>query len=407
MIDDVWQAEQLEPFLYGGKHCARLVTTRIASSLPGDAVRVQIDRMTFEQARQVLTWELPAMPPELTEQLLDACGKWPLLLRLTNRILAADLDVGQPLETAAAEVLSRLQAAGPAAVDPPSPPASSVMPGDVAVPHPKAVRATIEASVRLLVRNGAARFHELGVFAEDEAVPIDLITRLWQTTAGLDPLQGRQLCRDLADLSLVTLAPPPVPSPCTTSYASICAASWVLSDSPGSAPHCWTPPRQVFPAPSHSPPANPAPDRLVADGELLPRRPPHHAPAGRRTHRGSRGGRRGPALGRGPPQTQRSQRLRTPTLSRVPTELAAARAGALARAAHLLAPTTPEHSLASVLHSRIRHEPCWQSQALQKAGQPPAAASDQPMAPSRSPRSRPQAHADGTYGPGLLRGRRA
>ena len=28
VIDDVWDAEHLKPFLQGGKHCARLVTTR-------------------------------------------------------------------------------------------------------------------------------------------------------------------------------------------------------------------------------------------------------------------------------------------------------------------------------------------------------------------------------------------
>ncbi|WP_235981228.1 NB-ARC domain-containing protein, partial [Streptomyces albidus (ex Kaewkla and Franco 2022)] len=207
VIDDVWQAEQLQPFLYGGRHCARLATTRIRSSLPGDAVRVRIDGMTSAQARQVLTWQLPPMSPASTEQLLDATGKWPLLLRLTNRILAADLDVGRPLDTAASEVLGRLHDAGPAAIDPPAPARGLHPPDDAGGPRPKAVRATLEASVRLLPGNGSARFRELGVFAEDEALPIDLVTRLWQVTAGLDPLDGRQLCRDLADLSLVTLHP--------------------------------------------------------------------------------------------------------------------------------------------------------------------------------------------------------
>ena len=366
VIDDVWHADQLEPFLYGGKHCARLVTTRIASSLPGDAVRVQIDRMTFAQAQQVLTWDLPAMPPELTEQLLDACGKWPLLLRLTNRILAADLDVGRPLETAAAEVLARLQAAGPAAVDPPAPPASSALPGDAAEPHPKAVRATIEASVRLLVRNGAARFHELGVFAEDEAVPIDLVTRLWQTTAGLDPMHGRQLCRDLADLSLVTLRPSagalslhdvvreylrgelgaerltrlsaalleaaagglPAAEP-LTSGEPCPRTAWWLADSSYIGDHLIT----------HLLDAGRSDEAEAVAGDLrwVEARLAHHGPSA--------------------PYAD---------LSRIPTELAAARAGTLARAAHLLAPTRPEHSLASVLHSHIRHEPCWQNQAFRR-----------------------------------------
>ena len=59
----------------------------------------------------------------------------------------------------------------------------------------RAVRATIEASTGLLSGDDAERFAELGVFAEDEAIPFGLVAQLWRATAGLDELQAAQVCQ--------------------------------------------------------------------------------------------------------------------------------------------------------------------------------------------------------------------
>jgi hypothetical protein len=45
VLDDVWESEQLEPFLVGGSACVRLVTTRIPAVLLPDAKRVQVDEV--------------------------------------------------------------------------------------------------------------------------------------------------------------------------------------------------------------------------------------------------------------------------------------------------------------------------------------------------------------------------
>ncbi|NLU76145.1 hypothetical protein HCC61_26455 [Streptomyces sp. HNM0575] len=364
VIDDVWDPAQLRPFLHGPRHCARLVTTRVPSSLPGDAVRVRVDRMTQGQARRVLNWGLPSMDSALASRLLSACGDWPLLLRLTNRILAADLETGARLETSAAEVLGRLHTEGPAAVDPP--PRDATSPGGVAEPHPRAVRSTIEASIGLLPGDGAARFRELGVFAEDEPVPVGLVTRLWQETAGLNPLDGRRLCHDMADLSLVNLRPSAgtlalhdvvrdylrgeagpanlarlSASLLDAAAARLPAAAPLTPDEPGPGTAWWL---------EHDPYLS---RHLIAHLLDAGRTEQAEAASGDLRWVEERLAQSGPSA----PYAD---------LSLVPTERAAARAGALARAAHLLAPTRPRHSLASVLHSRILHEPCWQEQVTRR-----------------------------------------
>jgi WD40 repeat protein len=195
VLDDVWEAEQLEPFLQGGRRCARLVVTRVPSVLPADAVQVVVDRMSPAQARSVLTRGLPPLPDAVVDRLVVVTARWPLLLRLTNRAihhqLAAHRDV--------TDILLRLQARGPGE-------APAVV--DDAEQRARAVRSAVDVSTGLLPAESAARFLELGIFAENETVPISLIAVLWRATGGLDDNDTRRLCRQLADLALVTLPDP-------------------------------------------------------------------------------------------------------------------------------------------------------------------------------------------------------
>ena len=205
VLDDVWAPEQLAPFAEGGKTCARLVTTRVPELVAGPGVAVRVDQMSPEQARALLTCGLPQLDPAVVQGLLAVTGRWPLLLRLVNKILADYAQVATDVDAHAALLLERLRAAGPAAVD-------DLVLGDAGrgldVGQPqeraRAVRATIGASTSLLAGDDAERFAELGVFAEDEAIPFGLVARLWQATAGLDDLQAAQGCKRLAQLALVS-----------------------------------------------------------------------------------------------------------------------------------------------------------------------------------------------------------
>jgi hypothetical protein len=147
VIDDVWSADQLAPFLLGGWSCARLVTTRIPSALPDDAESVVVDAMSVAQARDLLMWKLPGLDPAIVEGMLAATGRWPLLLRLVNRAVSTLVTTGMPVTEAAAHILDRLRQTGPTAVDSAKP----LQQLDLDDPRlrTQAVRATIQASTTL------------------------------------------------------------------------------------------------------------------------------------------------------------------------------------------------------------------------------------------------------------------
>jgi len=205
VLDDVWEPEQLAPFVDGGKRCVRLVTTRVPGLLAGRGTAVRLDQMTHEQARVLLTEGLPPLDPAVVDGLVEVTGRWPLLLRLVSRVLAdyAEVSAGAPAQ--AAVLLEQLRRAGPQVVDEFLGDAGLSL--DVNQPEQRAgaVRATIGASISLLSSDDAQRFAELGVFIEDEAIPFSLVTRLWRATANLDELQAAGVCKRLAGLALVTL----------------------------------------------------------------------------------------------------------------------------------------------------------------------------------------------------------
>jgi hypothetical protein len=203
VIDDVWEPEQLAPFLEGGRRCARVVTTRVPELIAGRAVPVQVDQMSPEQAQRLLTYGLPPIHPTVTEGLLAVTGRWPLLLRLVNKILANAARIMPDVSAVSAQLLDRLRMGGPTVVDDLLAEGGAGFNVDQPHERARAVRATIEASTSLLNPNDAERFAELAVFAEDETVPFGLIARFWQATAGLDALQVSQVCARLDNLALI------------------------------------------------------------------------------------------------------------------------------------------------------------------------------------------------------------
>lgn len=207
VLDDVWDAGQLAPFTDGGKRCVRLVTTRVPGLVGTRSAAVQVDQMSDDQARRLLTAGLQGVDSVTVSGLLAVTGRWPLLLQLANRILSNAVSVGADAAAEAKLLLERLQAEGPATVDDLLGSGGSGL--DIAQPaeRAQAVRATIEASTSLLPADDARRLAELGVFFEDRAIPLDLVARLWLATAGMDQMSARQLCVRLNHLGLVSVAP--------------------------------------------------------------------------------------------------------------------------------------------------------------------------------------------------------
>src|SRR5262249_721625 len=87
VVDDVWQPSQLRPFRIGGRSCTRLVTTRIPGLLPAHGVRIPVDAMPGDQARQLVADGVAGLPAGAVEQLAELAGRWPVLLNLVNGVL--------------------------------------------------------------------------------------------------------------------------------------------------------------------------------------------------------------------------------------------------------------------------------------------------------------------------------
>ena len=208
VLDDVWSEEQLAAFPVAGR-CARLVTTRIPSLVKGASVAVKVDQMSEKQARAVLSADLPPppLPAAVAAGLLEETGRWPLLLRLVNKILADQALLQPDIAVAAEDLLDRLRRGGALQVDQLTGAAGQQL--DVSDPdqRQRAVWATIRASTSLLSAAEHDRFAELAIFAEDETIPVPLITALWQSTGGLDRTATGALCARLANLALLTLVP--------------------------------------------------------------------------------------------------------------------------------------------------------------------------------------------------------
>ena len=189
VVDDVWNAAHLRPFMQGGPRCTRLITTRVLDAAPPKAVKVEVDAMRPEEAVSLLRFDLPdGLGAELKE-LASALGEWPLLLRLANGVLRYRVnDREQPLADALQFVADDLRENGLVAFDAADPEARD-----------QAVAATVGVSVAQLREDERGRFGALAVFPEDADVPLATLERLW----GLSRVNTEKLCERLHRLSLL------------------------------------------------------------------------------------------------------------------------------------------------------------------------------------------------------------
>ncbi|GLW31910.1 hypothetical protein Areg01_48490 [Actinoplanes regularis] len=184
VVDDVWTAEQLDPFLTGGAGCRRLITTRVGGLLPPDLPRLEIGGMTDAEATALLTRDLSGLPrPDLTA-LLALTGRWPLLTAIVNGMLRRGV--------AAHQLIDQVGADGWVALDP-------AVPGE----RERAVDGFLTAALDLLPEADRRRFLELGIFPEGVPIPDPISGSLWAGTGGLSPADADELRTTLAGLGLV------------------------------------------------------------------------------------------------------------------------------------------------------------------------------------------------------------
>ncbi len=367
VLDDVWTEEQLAVFPVAGR-CALLMTTRNPSLAAAARVAVKVDQMSEAQARAVLKAGLPPLSDAIMRGLLEQTGRWPQPLRLINKILTEESRLHAEINPVAWDLLQRIRRAGTLYLDQLTGTADQRL--DVTDPdqRSRAIRATIEASTGLLPTASRARLEELGVFAEDATVPLELVGRLWRAASSLDQRASDTLCARLADLALLTLIRTDDGGaivlhdvireylreelgPARLAQANRALIATAAADLPsaaaidasrgqGTVTAWWQLPEQ---APYMR-------DHLIE--HMLAAEHQHDAEAVACDLRwvGSRLEQTGPAapfadLGlAGTDRTERLGRL-------------------FGQAAHLLAPTDPPHSRIDILYSRISHAPDWGAQA--------------------------------------------
>jgi WD40 repeat protein len=193
VVDDVWKAAQVEPFLMGGPRAVRLFTTRIRGVLPGSAQPVVVDEMDRSEAVQLLTAGVSGVSAGVVAGLLAATGRWPVLLGLVNAAVRADLRADRQADESMREILRELRTTGPTALDV----------ADADERH-TAVARTIGVSLSRLTDQQRARYLELAVFGEDVAIPVPVLARYWKATAGWSVFQTRRYCQRLAELALIS-----------------------------------------------------------------------------------------------------------------------------------------------------------------------------------------------------------
>ena len=193
VIDDVWNAVHLKPFLQGGNRCARIITTRNAETLPLEVASIKVGPMSLDEAVAVLSYDLP--DDNLTErrQLAHRMGEWPLLLKLTNGTLRDRVhNNNEPLSAALNYANHALDSQGITAFD-----------VEHSAGRRRAVAQALDISLGLLNFTECARYDELAIFPEGVNIPLTVLEKLWGATGDLDDFDTEELCARFYELSLL------------------------------------------------------------------------------------------------------------------------------------------------------------------------------------------------------------
>jgi WD40 repeat protein len=189
VIDDVWDAAHLRPFLRGGKTSAHLFTTRDAN-LASDSVPVIVDEMREAEAVAMLAKGVPSLEIGPARDLARRLGEWPLALELALAMMRERVREGEPAGQVATRLLTIIERKGVRALQDPA-----------SGRRHRTVTSVIEVSLELLDPADRRRLSELSIFPEDVAIPLGAAASVWE----LDQWDTEDLARRLAGLSLLKL----------------------------------------------------------------------------------------------------------------------------------------------------------------------------------------------------------
>jgi WD40 repeat protein len=201
VIDNVWSAADLSPFLLGGEECVRLVTTRNVRVCPAATQVVRLGPMTAAEISEMLTRNVVSLPRSEAEQLAEMLGGWPLLAQIVGSTVGQDVAAGAASGLIVAETSETIRDYGPQAFD--------VLDADQRRSAiGQAIASSLDGLEESIVLNGAsdlrARYMSLAAFPPATAIPVRVLAHWWKTAFGWSPHATRQFCRVLADRSLVS-----------------------------------------------------------------------------------------------------------------------------------------------------------------------------------------------------------
>jgi WD40 repeat protein len=192
ILDNVWESEDVLPFLQGGPRCVRLITSRRSDLLPPGASGVNVDRMEPEEAVALLTREIPGASGEEMFPLYERSSRWPVVLGLFNGVLRSRTTGRHalPVSEVVGALVGRLDQLGVAAAD------------DIAPDHLRTASAVLKISVEELAETSVVakdRFLSLAAFPPSALIGLTLLADLWEC----DVLAAGAACDTFAARSLL------------------------------------------------------------------------------------------------------------------------------------------------------------------------------------------------------------
>ncbi len=181
VLDNALTSDQVLPLLPEAPGCLVLITSRRKLTGLTDAYPLSLDVLGWDEAERLLVklvGERRCEDRDAVRQILDACGRLPLAIRLIAGRLRHHPD--ELLADVAADFADQTAAL------------------DAFVAEHLSVRAAFEWSYRLLVDEQARAFRLLGWHPGPEITPVVIVS-----VAAVTPARGRQLLRELVDHNLL------------------------------------------------------------------------------------------------------------------------------------------------------------------------------------------------------------
>jgi hypothetical protein len=178
VIDNLWDFNHLKPFVRGGAHCVRLITTRYPGETPG-ATLVDLDKMSDGEADAMLRRGL-SLNREQIRALSDRLGNFPLALEAARSVIQTRVNARDSAAGALRHLETALNRIGPGALP---------------------IERAFLASFELLSAANQRRLTELSIFPPSIAIPFAAAGALWR----LDDFETDTAAAEIAASSLMRI----------------------------------------------------------------------------------------------------------------------------------------------------------------------------------------------------------